>query len=164
MTASFVPGTDFVDENFPVQAEIFQCEEITVEMHPIAEHFYRDNGYKFRIGRCERVFLIRMQHHIIAAARLLPRQQNIYWLRNMLVTREKRNAGVGSYFMQKILAGIAPGACVCFALPQVVDFYQRLGFLTGMLDKCPPDVAAEYRKYKSRGRDWVLMLSNLPQD
>jgi N-acetylglutamate synthase-like GNAT family acetyltransferase len=148
---------------------ILKVEEISLEMHPLVEHFYRDNGYKFRCGRQERLFVVRyyqdtIKQHIIAAARLVPRQQGAYWLRNMLVTKEKRNSGVGSYFMREILAGIAPGGCYCFALFQVVDFYQRLGFSIGTPDQCPPDIAAEYRKYKSRGRDWVLMLANSTPD
>lgn len=148
---------------------ILKFQEVSPEMHPLVEHFYRDNGYKFRCGRQERLFVVRCsesgaQQDIIAAARLLPRQQNTYWLRNMLVTKEKRNAGVGSYFMHEILAHIAPGGCYCFALPQVVDFYQRLGFSLEVAEQCPPDIATEYRRYKSRGRDWVLMSANSAPD
>lgn len=164
VVSDLIPELVTTDENTPVliQAEKFQCEEVAPEMHPVAEHFYRANGYKIRLGRHERVFLVRFQQHIIAAARLLPRQQETYWLRNMLVTKEKRDSGVGSYLMRAIMEYIAPNNCYCFALPEVVGFYQRLGFLIGMPNHCPADIAAEYRKYKSRGRDWVLMYTDLP--
>lgn len=137
-----------------------RLEEVALEAHPLVERFYRTNGYKFHCGRQERLFVVRDHCEMIAAARLLSRQQNSYWLRNMLVAKEKRNLGVGKYMMREILRRIAPSGCYCFALPQVVDFYQRLGFLIEAPELCPADIAAEYRKYKSRGRDWVLMFAD----
>jgi predicted GNAT family N-acyltransferase len=106
--------------------------------------------------------VVRINSEIIAAARLLPRQENTYWLRNMLAIKEKRNMGVGAYLMREILRHITPASCYCFALPQVVDFYQRLGFMMGTPESCPPDIAGTYRKYKSSGRDWVLMFTKSP--
>lgn len=137
-------------------------EEVAPEAFTLVERFYRANGYKLHCGRYERVFVVRINSEIIAAARLLPRQGNSYWLRNMLVTNEQRNTGVGTYLMREVLRQIAPDNCYCFALPQVVGFYQRLGFVIGTPDLCPPDIADAYRKYKSRGRDWVLMFTKSP--
>lgn len=141
----------------PVSRCDISLRELDVEQRALAEMFYRSQGDKLRCGRSERLWVLQHpQQGIIAAARLLP-YPNGYWLRNLLVVKSWRGQGLGQQLMQGILAGISPTPCYCFALPQVVDFYLRLGFVFPNPQDCPAELLARYTTYRQRGRDWVLM-------
>ncbi len=144
-------------------SDIQAIAELTQLQFPLAEAFYRSHKYKIRLGRQERIFILRLSAsgEIIAAVRLLLVGEQSYWLRNLLVAKPYRGQGLGRELMLQLLATISPNPCFCFALPDVQEFYAALGFVRPALDVCPVDIQQQYLKYKSRARDWVLMAAAL---
>jgi GNAT superfamily N-acetyltransferase len=123
----------------------------------LADRFYRTHGYKVKCGPSERVFaLVSLTGELVAVARFVPQASGHYWLRNLLVTPELRGYGLASRLLRETRSIIFPAGCYCFALRHLVDFYSHLEFETSP-GHCPADIAAIYERYRSRGRDWVLM-------
>jgi N-acetylglutamate synthase-like GNAT family acetyltransferase len=125
---------------------------------PLANKFYQAQGYKVKCGRQERVFAVKTpSKEFIAAARLMPLESQNYWLRNLLVAPIYRQRGLGAALMQSLLKALAPGHCYCFALPEVEEFYRRLGFVNLTTIACPEDVKLLAQRYDLHSRDWRLM-------
>lgn len=123
----------------------------------LADRFYRHHGYKVKCAHHERVFaLINETGDIIAAARFVPQSSGHYWLRNLLVDSQWRKQGLATQLIAGCKPHISPLGCYCFALPHLTGFYHQLGFEPNPAH-CPADILANYQKYQSRGRDWVLM-------
>lgn len=142
------------------QTHFIHLHELDSVRFPLAEAFYRAHKYKIGLGRQERIFIATQTEgqSPVAAARLLAAGDQAYWLRNLLVEKNLRGNGLGRQLMTYLLTQINPQACYCFALPDVTGFYLQLGFVQPPLQTCPELVQQQYRKYKSRGRDWVLMV------
>lgn len=138
----------------------FCCEE--PERYPLVDRFYRAQGYKVKTAATESVYVIYDtagagdSMGIIAAARLVPQSSGHFWLRNLLVAKDRRGQGLASALLQYLLPLIHPKGCYCFALPHLEQFYDRLGY---QLDPhhCPVDIQQKYQQYRARGRDWLLM-------
>lgn len=123
----------------------------------LVDRFYREQGYKVKCAPNERVYTQSIEGDgFVAAARLVPQASGHYWLRNLLVKDSWRGQGLAKSIMRQLLLDIAPNGCYCFALPHLKIFYQGLGFILDPAD-CPDDIAARFRTYRSRGRDWLLM-------
>lgn len=123
----------------------------------LVDRFYRSHGYKIKCAANEQVFaLLDEARDFIAAARFVPQSSGHYWLRNVLVAPQQRGQGLASRLLIASKPGIAPQGCYCFALPHLTEFYRRLDFDLNP-SHCPADILANYQKYRSRGRDWVLM-------
>lgn len=122
----------------------------------LADRFYREHGYKVKCTAQERVFVLSMANEWIAAARFVPQGSGHYWLRNLLVAPEYRGGGLASHLLNQVKPLIVPQGCYCFALPHLINFYTRLAFDRDP-QHCPADIAAIYSRYRTRGRDWVLM-------
>lgn len=137
--------------------ELLHFEQAAPLSVPLVDKFYQAQGYKIKCGRNERVFtLSHPEKGIIAAARLVPQGAD-YWLRNLLVARFWREKGLGKLLMQTLLPELYPGACYCFALKHVEEFYSKLDFQCLLPEDCNSQIAQRYQQYRSRGRDWVLM-------
>lgn len=171
MDRSFLSGA-FMVQSTVDQTHFIHLHELDSVKFPLAEAFYRSHKYKIGLGRQERIFIatqtaMPINLHAqaqtagqspVAAARLLAAGDQAYWLRNLLVEKNLRGNGLGRQLMTYLLTQINPQACYCFALPDVTGFYLQLGFVQPPLQACPEFVQQQYRKYKSRGRDWVLMV------
>lgn len=136
---------------------LYTVQLLEPERLALVDRFYRDHGYKLRCATHERVFVLSSPAgEWVAAARLIPQVSGHYWLRNLLVAPALRGCGLASRLVREIKPAIFPLGCYCFALPHLTDFYSRLGFKTNPVH-CPADIAALHARYRSRGRDWVLM-------
>lgn len=123
----------------------------------LADRFYRSFGYKVKCAPQERVFVLSsLEGEWIAAARFVPQSSGHYWLRNLLVAPAYRGQGLASRLLNQVKPLLAPRGCYCFALPHLTDFYTRLTFERDP-HHCPADIAAIHSRYRTRGRDWVLM-------
>lgn len=135
----------------------YEFYQLTPERLALADRFYRNQGYKVKCAPTERVFaLIGAAGDWLSAVRLVPQSSGHYWLRNLLVAPEFRNRGLASQLLSETRRVIFPKGCYCFALPHLTDFYVRSGFELAPAH-CPADIRAVYERYRSRGRDWVLM-------
>lgn len=124
---------------------------------PVVDRFYRRHGYKVKCASQEKVFaLVAPGLDVVAAVRLVPQSSGHFWLRNLLVAPEYRGVGLGGHLLHQLKPAIFPQGCYCFALPHLTDWYQRSGF-DYEPTHCPADIVAIHEKYRSRGRDWVLM-------
>jgi GNAT superfamily N-acetyltransferase len=124
---------------------------------PVVDRFYRHHGYKVKCAPQEKLFaLVAPGLELVAAVRLVPQPSGHFWLRNLLVAPAYRRSGLGALLLQELKPAISPQGCYCFALPHLTSWYQRLGF-DYQPAHCPADIAAIHEKYRSRGRDWVLM-------
>ena len=125
---------------------------------PLVTRFYQAQGYKVKLGRQERVFTITEAQQIIAAARLLPvGEDEIYWLRNLVVAQAWRAQGIGSRFMQQLLEHIAPADCFCFISPELERFYIDLGFQQLHDHQAPAAVSELAQRYALRSRGGYLL-------
>lgn len=123
----------------------------------LVDRFYRNHGYKVKCAINEQVFVFaNTAGDFVAAARFVPQSSGHYWLRNLLVDPQTRGQGLASRLMNECKPHIAPLGCYCFALPHLTEFYRRLGFDLNP-DHCPADILSNYQKYRTRGRDWILM-------
>ena len=135
----------------------YEIHQLTPERLALADRFYRSQGYKVKCAPNERVFaLIGTAGDWLGAVRLVAQSSGHYWLRNLLVAPEYRNRGLAGQLLMQSRRAIFPKGCYCFALPHLTDFYKRSGFELAPAH-CPADIRAIYERYKSRGRDWVLM-------
>lgn len=140
-------------------AIILSCRFNAVEPAHFAlvDRFYRNHGYKVKCTRHERVFVLEAESGgFIAAVRLVPQSSGHFWLRNMLVAPEYRGHGLATRLLNEFRPVIFPWGCYCFALPHLTNLYQQMGFETHPAH-CPADIKTIYDRYRSRGRDWVLM-------
>ncbi|WP_039913322.1 GNAT family N-acetyltransferase [Cellvibrio mixtus] len=145
------------EANLPLNNSPFLFQLIDPARLALVDRFYRSHGYKVKCAASERVFaLADSTGDFIAAARLVPQASGHYWLRNLLVSPQWRGRGLASGLMMDCKPHLAPLGCYCFALPHLTEFYRRLGFDINPVH-CPADILANYQKYRSRGRDWVLM-------
>jgi GNAT superfamily N-acetyltransferase len=132
------------------------------ERYPLVDRFYRNQGYKVKTAANESIYVLYSVSEngqvadIIAAARLIPQSSGHFWLRNLLVAKDRRGQGLASALMQQLLPFMNPLGCYCFALPHLEQFYQRLGFSLQPAH-CPGDIQQKYQQYRARGRDWLLM-------
>jgi len=138
---------------------IFQCvDELRL---PLVNRFYESCNYSVKCGRHDRVYSLNQQGKIIAAARLMPHPAGHFLLRNMCVLTEKRNQGVASYLLAKMLTALdstdSPVNCYCYALPHLQGFYLALGFKYLTPDQVPQDIAEVHFRNCARKRGWILM-------
>lgn len=150
------PMTIATHSVLPLASSSWQACSVAAEQFPLLEAFYRSQGYKLRLGRLEQVWAVQEQGQYVAAMRLLPQPDCSFWLRNMLVTKPLRGQGVGRLLLNAASVAVA-GNIYCFALPAVVEFYRRLGFVLLDATALPEALAVRYNSYRARGRDWVLM-------
>ncbi|QEY13305.1 GNAT family N-acetyltransferase [Cellvibrio sp. KY-YJ-3] len=142
-------------------SEIVFCAE-QPERYAVVDRFYRAQGYKVKTAATESVYVIYGvggtggPTEIIAAARYVPQNSGHFWLRNLLVAKERRGQGLASALLQYSLPLIYPKGCYCFALPHLKGFYDRLGYELEP-NHCPTDIQQKYQQYRARGRDWLLM-------
>lgn len=141
----------------------FQIQSITPDRFPLVDRFYRAHGYKLKYASLERVFVISTtqadstQEPVwIGAVRLVPQPSGHFWLRNLLVAPAYRGKGLAAWLLDFVIAQIAPAGCYCFALPHLTSLYSGAGFEIDP-SHCPTDICALFNRYKSRGRDWILM-------
>ncbi|HTF94832.1 MAG TPA: GNAT family N-acetyltransferase [Cellvibrio sp.] len=140
-----------------VQLPPYLFQSVAPERYALVDRFYRAQGYKVKCTEQEKLFVLCLPTgELIAAVRLVPQGSGHYWLRNLLVAPEWRNGGLASALLNHLKPAIAPYGCYFFALPHLLGLYQRLDFDRNP-SHCPADIAAIYEKYRSRGRDWVLM-------
>ncbi len=145
------------EPNLSLPDPSFLFQSIEPARAALVDRFYRGHGYKVKCAVHERLFVLAdSSGDFIAAARLVPQASGHYWLRNLLVDPQWRGRGLASRLMIDCKPHIAPSGCYCFALPHLTGFYRRLGFEIDPVH-CPADIVAIHQKYRSRGRDWVLM-------
>ena len=94
---------------------------------------------------------------IIAAARLTPTKLNEYWLLSgVYVAQSHRNQGIASQLITHLVAQQA--CCYTFALTQLSDFYQRLGFVEVAVGDLPCELAQKFDAYRQQGRNIIAMI------
>lgn len=134
-------------------------EELSPEMFPLANRFFKENGHKGKARSHERVFVWRENGKIIAALRACPKA-NGYLLRSVWVSIALRRTGLGSQLMQESLKRLSPSPCWCYPYSHLEAFYQRLGFHTMEANSVPEEIASPWLNYQSRGEDFLLMGIN----
>jgi N-acetylglutamate synthase-like GNAT family acetyltransferase len=132
--------------------------EVDVLRYPVVNHFYKTQNTKVSCGKRENVYIVEHPNFgIVAATRLVKFESCAYWLRNMMVHRDLRGAGLGRVIMEYMHKNIAPADCYCFSLIEVTEFYRKLGFVQATPKNSVNDIYEHFIRYKTRGRDWVLM-------
>lgn len=100
-------------------------QRLANERLPLANKFYKSQRSPMRVGRSEQVW-VAQQAEIIAACCLKPVADG-HWLSALLVAREQRQQGVASQLLNT-LRSHSQGPIWLFCAPQLLGFYQRLGF------------------------------------
>lgn len=129
---------------------------------PLVERFYIDNGYRVKCVRLDRVYSFTLNGKIIAAARLIPQQSDVYLLRNLCVATDYRRQGVGSLFLSELVPQFKPKDCYCFISATLQHFYEAAGFECMAvdqlpIDQMPADIRDMHVRQRKRKRGWVLM-------
>lgn len=129
---------------------------------PLVERFYADNGYRVKCGRLDRVYTFTANGKIIAAARLILQQSDVYLLRNLCVATDYRRQKVASNFLLEFLPQLAPKNCYCFISATLQHFYEAVRFECLsvdelLMDSVPVDISDMHMRQRKRKRGWILM-------
>lgn len=120
-------------------------------LRPLVDKFYRAHRSPMRAPSGALVWVARRQE-ILAALCLTPIDAG-HWLTGLLAAPTARCQGLASRLIEQALAH-TPGPVWLFCHPQLVGFYQRLGFVqTGHL---PPSLCERLARYQ-RSKPLVAM-------
>lgn len=131
------------------------CRVLAPIMLPLANKFYRQHRSRMRASGDEAIWVAgapasatepcaASAAEIIAALRLKPVEQG-HWLLGLFVSPHWRGGGVGSALVAQATAGLS-GPVWLFCHPDLIPFYQRLGFRPG--SPLPPSLASRLARYQ----------------
>ena len=104
---------------------LIRYQRLASELLPLANKFYKSQRSPMRVGRSEQVWVA--QHVDIIAACCLKPVADGHWLTALLVAREQRQQGIASQLLNALRAH-SQGPIWLFCAPELLSFYQRLGF------------------------------------
>ncbi|HEY7884227.1 MAG TPA: GNAT family N-acetyltransferase [Cellvibrionaceae bacterium] len=136
--------------------------EIAAQELPLADRFYKGCGEKARTGKTDRVFVLKQRHLWLAAARIV-RVNDALLLRNLTVLPAMRRRGLARQLMLSLLKQLQPMPVYCYALAELVGFYESLGFDRISTDSVPAAIATPFIRYQNNGKTFVLMSYNPQQ-
>ncbi|WP_339462261.1 GNAT family N-acetyltransferase [Pseudomonas sp. EA_105y_Pfl2_R69] len=116
-------------------------------LKPLADKFYRAHRSPMRAGQSDQLW-VAQQGEIVAALCLRPVASG-QWLTSLLVAPALRSQGLARQLIEQALDGRDEPVWL-FCQPQLLGFYQRLGF-----DECPrlpaplAERLARYRRSKN---------------
>jgi GNAT superfamily N-acetyltransferase len=120
-------------------------------LRPLLDKFYRAHRSPMRAPAGAQAWVARRQD--ILAALCLSAVDGGHWLTGLLVAPAERRQGLSSRLLKQALAQTA-GPVWLFCHPQLVDFYQRLGFAQTL--QLPPSLAERLTRYQ-RHKQLVAM-------
>lgn len=120
-------------------------------LRPLLDKFYRAHRSPMRAPAGAQAWVARRQE-ILAALCLTPVDGG-HWLTGLLVAPTERRQGLSSRLVKQALAQ-TPGPVWLFCHPQLVDFYQRQGFVQAL--HLPPSLAERLTRYQ-RNKQLVAM-------
>ena len=127
---------------------------LALEEYPAMTRLYRQWGEKAKCGKRDCVYTWQAPE-ILAAARILEPEPQVYLLRNLTVAPAHRRQGLARSLMQAILPVKQPLYCYC--RPYLGEFYQSLGLKSLAADQVPVSIAEPYARYQNNGKDFMLM-------
>lgn len=145
-------------------------ELLTPIAHPLANRFYKQSGEKGKTQSSDEVHVARSDSKIIAAVRLCPlvkgqadasNPSDIRLLRSLAVSPEYRRTGVGSLFMEYVVAQIGSRACWCYPFSWLEGFYGQTGFKVVAPEDSPDLIRSPFENYRRQGRDILIMGRNI---
>lgn len=131
-------------------------QRLADELLPLANKFYKQQRSAMRVGRSEQVWVA--QHAEIIAACCLKPVADGHWLTALLVAREQRQQGIASQLLNTLQAK-NPGAIWLFCAPELLGFYQRLGF--ALCHDVPAALAERLLRYQRKQP--LLALATKPE-
>lgn len=145
-------------------------------------HFYKQHK-QAQAAKSDLIFTAKQAHSLIGALRLQPilpaqvlqnfnnaTQPNItqnlllpvYWLRSLFVAPNSRNQGVATQLVRQTQCVLAP--IICFAQPNLIDFYSKLGFEQSLPAHLPAPLRHKHQAYWQQGKKLVIFTrAFLPQ-
>ncbi|MDT3747029.1 GNAT family N-acetyltransferase [Pseudomonas kurunegalensis] len=111
------------------------------------DHFYRQHGSRMRAASDAQLWVARAPG-IIAGLSLSPVGDG-YWLTGLFVDPQQRNKGMAGRLIEAALEQ-ANGPTWLFCHPDLVPFYQRLGF--HMAGQLPESLASRLLRYQRSKR------------
>lgn len=119
------------------------CSRLLDPERRLLDHFYRQHGSRMRSTSDGELWVARA-NCIIAGLNLTPVGGG-YWLTGLFVDPQQRSQGVAGRLVEAALAQ-AVGPTWLFCHPDLVPFYQRLGFDTATA--LPEALAARLQRYQ----------------
>ncbi|WFE67978.1 GNAT family N-acetyltransferase [Thiomicrospira sp. R3] len=93
----------------------------------------------------ERVYIAKQQNKLIGMARIIP-FDNQAWLRGLYIDPNQRQKGYGANLVRFLLTQLNED-CIGFIQPELISFYQRLGFYPLCADQIRPKLKDKYQQY-----------------
>jgi len=145
----------------------FQVVESTDIQRPLVNRFYKDSGDSAKVGRGDRVFVVRRCQTsnpavstIVAAVRLQENSGGWWFLRSMCVAPELRGQGVGQRLLEGLGGFLSKHSCFCYPFDHLQRFYALAGFelIEAAAIAQQPDFMTEpFARYRRQGRKIILM-------
>ena len=130
---------------------------VPLAAYPDVTRQFRQWGQKVKCGKKDRVYALREAGQLLAAARVLEPAAGCFLLRSLTVAPSLRRQGLARELMQQIQRAAREPAMYCYALDYLPEFYLSLGFGSLAADDVPEPIAEPYRRYRERGKSFVLM-------
>lgn len=112
------------------------------EHRPLLEKFYRAHRSHMRVPGGAHCWVAGATE--IMAALCLTSVENGHWLTGLLVAPEQRKKGLGARLVTKAMSE-STGPVWLFCVPELIPFYQRLGFSESTL--LPESLASRLLRY-----------------
>ena len=120
-------------------------QRLASERLPLANKFYKSQRSPMRVGRAEQVWVARTED-IVAACCLKPVADG-QWLTALLVSPSWRQQGIASHLLRHLRAQTA-GPIWLFCQPDLLPFYQRLGFVPTL--QVPAPLGERLQRYRQK--------------
>ncbi|WP_041523803.1 GNAT family N-acetyltransferase [Gilvimarinus agarilyticus] len=130
---------------------------VPVATYPEITRQFRQWGQKVKCGKKDRVYALSDAGQVLAAARVLEPAAGCFLLRSLTVDPSRRRRGLARELMQHIQREAREPGLYCYALDYLREFYLSLGFSPLAADAVPEPIAEPYRRYRERGKSFVLM-------
>ena len=110
---------------------------------PLADKFYRAQRSPMRTKQAEQVWVAESDE--IVGALCLRAVADGFWLTSLLVAATRRNQGIASHLLDRVLAEVNTPVWL-FCAPALVDFYARLHFAPAA--DLPVELAERLSRYQ----------------
>lgn len=134
----------------------FTCQQLDPVMYPLVNKFYQTFKVRGRAKSHDKVWVIKAEHQIVAAAKLTPKNGQ-YILSGVFTAPSFRGLKLASQLINTI-TNHHRQPLFTFAYIHLVPWYQKCGFIEKSV---PPTLAPLFTAYQNQGRKIACMAANM---
>lgn len=127
------------------------CKSDDDKMHLL--RFYHQQNEKIAAQDLQQVFFLQDDKAIVAALKVESiAQPNSWFLRNVLVAKERRGEGLSKQLLSQTLKRLQYKPCFCLAYSHLQPLYSGLGFEPQDSDSAADIFQKRYRRYNKKAQ------------